>query len=168
MTRRVVTLALIALAAACADRQPSGNSGSNETAGLAAEHQRLLDYLETPLYREPTRVRGFVTLGFETSAIDICDNPEGRCVPHRNVDGSNQQCWLDFADSAARDLPQPVPDGNYQVLLTGRIAAQPGMFGHLNQYSCQVEAITIHEWREAGLLGDDEPPGRDLVLSGRK
>jgi hypothetical protein len=160
MRRRAVAALIIACAAvACTGGQLNQ---ANEV--RADEHETLLNYLATPQYGGPIRLRGIVTWGFETSSIDICDNAAGPCQRHHNIDGSEQNCWLELAPSAARDLPPGQLDGNYLIELTGRVATQPGMFGHLSQYTCQIEGLRIHLLRETGLGLSGETLGPDLVL----
>jgi hypothetical protein len=142
-----------------------GSAQTNETDIAGPARDGLLNYLETPQYRGPRRLRGAVTLDFEVSLIEICDNEAGPCRPHRNIDGSEQACWLEFAPSARRDLPARPADGLYLAEITGRLAVQPGMFGHLSQYTCQVEAVRIHDLRERDHLSH-EPAGPILVRGG--
>jgi hypothetical protein len=157
--RAGAALALAMAAAACGPVQ------TNETETADRGQSELLNYLQTPQYRGPRRLRGAITLGFEASLIELCDNEAGPCRPHRNVDGLEQACWLEFAPSARRDLPARPADGLYLAEITGRLAVQPGMFGHLNQYSCQVEAVHVHNLRERDHLSH-EPAGPNLVRGG--
>lgn len=159
MARAGAALALATVAAACGPVQ------TNETQTADRGRGELLNYLETPQYGGPRRLRGAVTLGFEASLIEICDNEAGPCRPHRNIDGLDQPCWLEVAPSARRDLPPRLADGLYLAEITARIAVQPGMFGHLNQYTCQVEAVRIHDLRERDHLSH-EPAGPNLVRGG--
>ena len=54
------------------------------------------------------------------------------------------------------------------AVLTGRIATQPGMFGHMSEYTCQVEALRIHSFREVGLGASDVELGTEMVLGGTR
>ena len=154
-----------ALLIGCATVACSGDQLNQSNEVRPDEHETLLNYLATPQYGAPVRLRGIVTWGFETSSIDICDNATGPCQRHHNIDGSAQNCWLQLAPSAARNLPPEQLDGNYEIELTGRVATQPGMFGHLSQYTCQIEALRVHRLRESGLGLPGETLGPDLVAN---
>ena len=162
MRRWGVRAPFLAVAAIACTDQPDRANGTGTD-----EREALINYLEAPQYGVPVRLRGVVGWGFETSSIDICDNASGPCVRHRNVDGAAQNCWLELAPSAANDLPREHLDGNFLIELTGRVATLPGLFGHLGEHSCQIEALRIHSLRTTGAGLAGETPGPELVTGGR-
>jgi hypothetical protein len=170
--RAAVSVPLMALAStACAQAQPNEGAAvdapPNEMALLVAEHEQLLNYLQTPAYLGPTRFRGVVTMGFETSTVDVCDNAEGPCRRHRDVSGMDETCWLVLAPAAARDIAGRLADGVFIIELTGQIATRPGMFGHLGQYTCQVEALRVHSLRETDVVEPGVRDGPELLRGNR-
>jgi hypothetical protein len=113
-------------------------------AATSPSDEEVRNFLRTPQYGAPRSIRGRLRLSFETSSLRICDGGDARtCETHRNVDGTDQACWTNFARSAEQDLSGRLSDGSYWIEFTGRVAVQPGLFGHLNQYTCQVEVLRI-------------------------
>lgn len=140
----VVSLALTALSA-CSQSNEIANEPYTAEAQLAAEKK----FWRSPRYGEIKAVRGEVFQGFETSAIRLCEVDRESCVPPRNADGSEQWCWLTSYVPKDAPLDRPVgPDftegGEYWFEGDVRIAVRPGSFGHLGEYTCQVQ---IHNTR---------------------
>lgn len=109
---------------------------------------QLVRYLETPQYGPVVKIAGKTLFHLETSAIGLCKVERAKCTIPTNVDGSDQPCWLDFSDKvskflADRKISFGVGEGDYWIEGQGRIAVQPGHFGHLGEYTCQVEVTHI-------------------------
>lgn len=114
----------------------------------------ILDYYNNPQYGDQLEISGEFYSFFETSAINLCED-RNKCWMRRNVDGSVQTCWVEFADTPeiARALDD-LEDGSYWIDGIGKIAVFPGSFGHMGGYTCQVE---ISELKEFTKEEDDEP-----------
>ena len=108
-----------------------------------------LEHHSTPQYGDERKISGQYLAAFEASTINLCEDRTG-CPIRRNVDGSEQECWVEFAASAS--VPKRLfteEAGSYWLSGTGRIAVLPGSFGHLSGYTCQVEITKIDELEES-------------------
>lgn len=133
-------LLLTAILSSCGYQDRSETTEADPAARINPWEQ----YLATPQYGDLVRTNGFVFIGREALEINICVDGTERCEGPFNVDGSPQPCWLKFKPSAEDDIkklgiPGSLKDGRYWFKAQGRIAVRPGLFGHLNSYTCQVE-----------------------------
>lgn len=133
-------LLLTAILSSCSDQDKSETAEAGPSTSIDPWEQ----YLATPQYGDLVGINGRVSVGREASEINICVDGKEKCDGPFNVDGSPQPCWLEFEPSAEQDIknfgvPGTLEDGNYWLKGQGRIAVHPGLFGHLNSYTCQVE-----------------------------
>ncbi|MEL6709413.1 MAG: hypothetical protein AAFP79_14140 [Pseudomonadota bacterium] len=114
----------------------------SEELSVMDEEDWIAHFLE-PQYGPVQSISGVYSASFETSAINLCDKEEA-CPLRRNVDGSQQLCWVDFQPEAKGTyLLKNLEDGFYWLKAKGRIAVRPGSFGHLGGYTCQIEITEI-------------------------
>lgn len=126
----------------------SGEAGQTAGAASSKQDEELRRYLETPQYGGTRPLSGKAMFGRETSIIGLCDKGRADCELPRNVDGSEQPCWLEFTERASADRRRLTranypEDGEYWIEGEGRVAVQPGGFGHLSEYTCQVELVSV-------------------------
>jgi hypothetical protein len=136
--------------AACA---PGGISPGNENGAEPppADAQR------GPVYGPVRRLAGDAAWGMETEVIDVCGSSQADCGPDREVRDNLRDCWLTYTPEGNRSLRSflggRAPDnGSYWIEVDGRVALQPGGFGHLNQYRCQIEVVRVHTFIEDPLV----------------
>ena len=129
------TCPLLALLLLC------GCSGSGSDAGTEIPIQNDPDYGAEASLKEVYR------FGFEVSVLHLCEKSREDCVSSLPLDGG---CWIEFTNVAATELKRLAPNifeadnyGEAWMEGTGRIAREPGNFGHLNDYSCQVELTHV-------------------------
>ena len=97
----------------------------------------------SPQYGDVRRLSGQYSSSVEGSALNLCDDRDV-CYLQRNVDGSEQTCWTVFANESDTLLRQNDEEyAKFWVEGNGRIAVLPGSFGHLGQYTCQVEITDL-------------------------
>ena len=99
-----------------------------------------------PAYGPAVQLKGTYQWGFETSAIHLCAQTRQQC--RVNVEGSG--CWVEFSKAAYGQLTrlqqrdsEADEFGELWLEGLGRIARQPGNFGHLGAYDCQVELTEV-------------------------
>ena len=170
-----ITLPMVALAflGACVDETPEHPEElteeflSKNPDYLYENPDRYGEYFLLPKYGEPTEIKGQYWAHWERSSINLCSERRGCRVP-RNVDGSEQSCWTVFVGEAATAMSAELKEGEYWIEGTGRIAVLPGSFGHLNQYTCQVEISEVETlFTQPCLTMSDEFVNRpDVVRSG--
>lgn len=112
------------------------------------QDEELRRYLDTPQYGLEHALAGKMMFGQEMSIIGLCDRKRAACELPRNVDGSEQPCWLTFTERGSTHLKRMsrtdyVEDGEYWIEGIGRIAVHPGGFGHMSGYTCQVELSSV-------------------------
>jgi len=106
-----------------------------------------------PAYWPVSSLKGVYLGGVETSAMFLCSVPRGQCVAGFPEDG----CWVEFSKRASDQVTRIIKRGDrrlygeYWFEGAGRVAWQPGNFGHLATYKCQVELIEVRQF-------DDGPP----------
>jgi len=93
-------------------------------------------------------LKGVYRFGFELSVLHLCDKPRKECVSTLPLEAGG--CWIEFTNVANAGLKQLAPNiykadnyGEAWMEGTGRIAREPGNFGHLNGYSCQVQLTHV-------------------------
>lgn len=161
MTFRLhLSLLMIWLSTSCAEQASPDNSAQ---APELQHYHELLRMLETPQYSEPGTIAGLASFGREMVQIGVCRNGEETCSMPINVDGSEQPCWLEFRPSAEADLKKigivgRIEDGSYWLKGQGRIATRPGLFGHLNSYTCQVELQRVTSLKPTRPWAAPPPP----------
>lgn len=141
--------------------------GDTQPKGSITEDRRELDallrYLKTPLYHEVRPITGKAFYGRETRELALCSAERKHCDLPRNVDGSEQPCWLEFTDVAADTVARltggkRIEIGEYWVEGEGRIAVLPGSFGHANQFTCQVEMQSVRAFGKGPPWFWETPP----------
>lgn len=131
---RLAALYLSVLLSACSERNVHDATEFSEPA--------------EPTYEPQAPLRGVYRWGFETSALHLCNTTRDRCL---NAIETDEGCWVEFTESAYRQLSL-LREDSYErdeyaeVWLegSGRLAEQPGNFGHLGAYACQVELTAVH------------------------
>lgn len=129
-------------------------SNSAEEARLQG-HEELIRYLSTPQYGPQRPVSGFLHVAPETFSLGLCDDDSDSCRVHKNVDGSEQSCWANLTEAGSASLEKLHPhlgEGRYWIEGEARIAVRPGQFGHLGEYTCQVELIHVRVFEKAPRL----------------
>lgn len=124
------------LVAACS---PSGERGpSGNTPDERAEYGPFV------------MLDGIYVSEFEVSAFHPCNGPQGMGTCEA---GEDVGCWLVFSDEAVAQVdrygaafPGPEYPGAARVWGFGRIAREPGGFGHVNGYPCQVELAHVNRF----------------------
>lgn len=150
---RIILLASVIALASCSKAPCQRNEALEQE---VKELREMRDSARTPAYTNAILMAGIATFGPEQSDIAICDPlsssgsysfaPADRnsCRMPTNVDGSYQPCWLELTPNGSADLKRltksgRLDEGSYWVRGKGRLALEPGSFGHLGRYSCQVE-----------------------------
>jgi hypothetical protein len=94
-------------------------------------------------------LRGVYRSDFEVGAFHLCDTVRQLCASTLKVEDG---CWLVFTETSAEQVDRLEPNlfkpdefGEAWVEGDGRVAREPGSFGHLNQYPCQVELTTVRK-----------------------
>jgi hypothetical protein len=151
----ISVLALASCSRGVDQGQAASGAGTNEIDELRA-------FLNTPQYEPIRRISGKAMFGQETSIIGVCESERATCKLPLNIDGFEQPCWLEFTKRASADLERLagvtyLENGEYWINGAGRIAVRPGLFGHLNKYTCQVEMTSVAEF-ETGPPHFWEPP----------
>jgi hypothetical protein len=131
----------------------SGTGPSESEKAKLKEYDQLMTYLQTPAYGASRPISGKIMFGQETSMIGLCRTERTTCVLPTNVDGSDQPCWLVFTGAGTASLERLTGrrdpgDGEYWIEGDGRIAVEPGGFGHLSRYTCQVEVSRVRAFEE--------------------
>ncbi|WP_143255986.1 hypothetical protein [Altererythrobacter xiamenensis] len=118
------------------------DSGSKKTSN------EVEDASAAPQYGDVTRISGVFRFYFEISSIAFC--PEPRACHERLRSSHATGCWVDFDDDANIDLNRIIGkegrfehEGDYWLEGKGQIAVQPGYFGHLGNYGCQVRITSV-------------------------
>ena len=98
-----------------------------------------------PTYGAAAEMTGVWSRTFEHSNFSFCDGWE-------TCDLNRQGCWFEATEQFWREFEQRVPadptvreasrGGSFLIQFEGRVARN-GPFGHLSQYSCQVEGIDL-------------------------
>ena len=153
---RIAPFALIAgLMLASCEPVPGGGA---EILEIDSPDEAAVHFMK-PVYGEVQPISGEYSSFIETSAISLC-NDVNNCQPPRNIDGSIQSCWVEFADASNPDkFYADVGTGSYWVEGRGRIAVLPGSFGHLGQYTCQIEMSRIDRVEQMRGYYEPPPPG---------
>lgn len=144
-----LSLLIIGLLTSCSEvKCPNNVSREAEL----RHYRELLKILETPQYSQAVEITGIASFGPEMVEIGLCPFGKETCDMPINVDGTFQPCWLVFRSNAEKDLEgmgivKRIEDGSYRVRGLGRIATQPGLFGHLSSYTCQVELESITSFK---------------------
>lgn len=151
--RAVVSSAFLVTLAGC---EPIPGSGSQKIEFSSPDE--AFEHFFEPQYGEDQFISGEFSWYFETSAIELCDN-RNDCIPHRNVDGTVQSCWVDFVKDAGKDRRlAEAKDGSFWLEGRGRVAVLPGSFGHLGEYTCQIEMSRIDRLESKRGLYEPLPP----------
>lgn len=104
--------------------------------------------MSEPSYGQIIKLAGVYSWAFEASVLQLCDPSNGKCDPGMpNATG----CWVDFSDRAYGQLSKLCDgavfphNGEGEIWLegVGRVTRNPGAFGHLNAYDCQVEMRSV-------------------------
>jgi len=125
-------LGLCLMLFACSERRADGEADSSDRAD--------------PIYGAVVRLKGSYRWGFETTALHLCNQSRQQC--RANVDEGD--CWVEFSKAAYGQLTllrkrgsQADEFGELWLEGSGRIASQPGNFGHLGAHDCQVELTEV-------------------------
>ena len=101
------------------------------------------EFNHEPQYGEVERISGRFDHRFEVSAFLACSDRE-TC----EASGAGK-CWAEFSQQASQDTTHITGSENFQsegsfwLEGEGRTANQPGHFGHMNLYQCQIEFTMI-------------------------
>lgn|GEM_PF-4130375 len=102
---------------------------------------------QTPAYGELMPLKGHYVWGFESADFYPCEATRVECVAIPAKD--RQACWVRFTEDARARLSEVEPGnshaegGELWIEGAGRKATEPGQFGHLGAYSCQIEITRI-------------------------
>ena len=105
-----------------------------------------------PQYTSETRITGVYRFQFELASIDFC--PDAKYCHDPSEYRYGEGCWTGFNENAQEDLDRLDPNdvfytgGSFWIEGTGRIAVQPGMFGHNGYYNCQVQFSSVSEFKK--------------------
>ena len=160
MLHRVALIVALTVLGSCTPEKPFC---SKENEGELENYHNLLDMIENPQYTAAVPIAGVWSLGFENSSMAVCDYRSASCKFVRSVDGRITFCWVELSESAQGDIRKlhgnrSLEDGSYYVEGEALIATQPGMFGHLNSYTCQIELQNVRVLNEARHPLDPPPP----------
>ena len=134
-TTRLTFLGLVSLLCwGCSAADPDGGTETRAQLG--------------PRYGREVPLQGVYRSGFEVSVIHLCEKSRQDCADSLRLDDGG--CWVEFTEAAVAELERLAPDfpkadefAEAWVEGTGRIAREPGDFGHLNGYSCQVQLTGV-------------------------
>lgn len=131
---RSMIFGLVVLLCSCSERNVHDGTGSYEPA--------------PPVYATKGALKGFYRWGFETSAIHLCTTRREECP---SSIGPDNGCWVEFTEAAYRQLVELRGDGDDGDIYgevwmegSGRVARNPGNFGHMGDYACQVELAAVY------------------------
>lgn len=128
----------------------TGCGSAEDTARQKNTALDLSDYVE-PGFAKSIQIAAPFRLQFEESSIEFCASPVSADAP--KCPGPSQRCWLVFDDNANDDLSALTnrsafaTEGLYWLEGSGKQSVSENGFGHLGQYSCQVEMTKIERFR---------------------
>ena len=152
---------LLLLAAGCS----AAPEPANEQAAATKAEDALARAINNPPYGPIRPIQGRVHLGQESSTIVVCESNRAECLGGgRRNERPRLDCWLTNTEASARALRKLTgteyqKDGAYWIRGTGRLATEPGFFGHLNAHACQVQMHDVTVFHERSIL--DELRDRD-------